>query len=131
MYHSFHPKMSSINTAQISFRTLIMTESKLDSNVVNTNFSRAAVSYDDACALQNKVLQRLLKLLEKSAIGANPHRLLDLGCGTGSAIGKLARRYPEAQIIGADRSWDMIQKAREHTIKKSNTNLIVADTFGL
>ena len=41
-----------------------------------------------------------------------PHRILDLGTGTGSAALVLARRFPEAEIVGVDLSPRMIGEAR-------------------
>jgi ubiquinone/menaquinone biosynthesis C-methylase UbiE len=39
--------------------------------------------------------------------------LLDLGCGTGLMLARLARRYPEARLLGSDLSEDMLAIARE------------------
>ena len=42
-------------------------------------------------------------------------RLLDLGTGTGAAAFSLARRFPQAQVIGADLSQEMLAEARRKT----------------
>ena len=42
-----------------------------------------------------------------------PKRVLDLGTGTGRAAFILARRYPEAEVVGADLAAEMLAEARE------------------
>ena len=44
-----------------------------------------------------------------------PTRVLDLGTGTGRAAFLLARRYPEADVVGADLAADMLAEARRLT----------------
>jgi len=44
-----------------------------------------------------------------------PARVLDLGTGTGRAAFALARRFPEAQVVGADLSDGMLEIARRDT----------------
>jgi SAM-dependent methyltransferase len=44
--------------------------------------------------------------------GSAPHRILDLGTGTGVAARFLATRFPEAEVVGIDLSPRMIEEAR-------------------
>jgi SAM-dependent methyltransferase len=44
-----------------------------------------------------------------------PRRALDLGTGTGFGAFVLARRFPEAQVVGADLSERMLEQARKNT----------------
>jgi len=43
---------------------------------------------------------------------APPRLILDLGCGLGQTARSLARRYPEAQVVGLDASPDALEVAR-------------------
>ena len=43
-----------------------------------------------------------------------PRRALDLGTGTGGAAFRLARRFPEAEVVGADIAERMIEQARRN-----------------
>ena len=49
------------------------------------------------------------------SIEAAPSRVLDLGTGTGRAAFLLARRYPEAEVVGVDISPAMLAEARKLT----------------
>ena len=40
-----------------------------------------------------------------------PHRVVDLGCGAGNLTVLLARRWPQAQVLGVDSSAEMIAAA--------------------
>jgi S-adenosylmethionine-diacylgycerolhomoserine-N-methlytransferase len=40
-------------------------------------------------------------------------RVLEVGCGTGHNLQRLARRYPQAQLHGIDVSGDMLRKAKK------------------
>ena len=49
------------------------------------------------------------------SIPSPPARILDLGTGTGLAAFLLARRFPEAEVLGVDVADRMVAVAREHT----------------
>jgi len=50
-----------------------------------------------------------------AAVPAAPRRALDLGTGTGDGAFALARRFPEAEVVGADLAPAMIDEARRKT----------------
>lgn len=43
----------------------------------------------------------------------NPKRIIDIGCGPGNSTRALKNKYPKAEIIGADFSPNMIEKAKK------------------
>jgi trans-aconitate 2-methyltransferase len=43
-----------------------------------------------------------------------PRRVVDLGCGPGDLTASLARRWPNAQVVGIDSSAAMLAVARQH-----------------
>lgn len=49
------------------------------------------------------------------SIDTPPKRALDLGTGTGRAAFILARRYPNAEVVGADLAAEMLAEARDRT----------------
>jgi malonyl-CoA O-methyltransferase len=48
-------------------------------------------------------------------IKAPPRRVLDLGTGTGDAAFTIARRWPEAGVVGVDLAEGMVEEARRKT----------------
>ncbi|MDQ2910301.1 MAG: class I SAM-dependent methyltransferase, partial [Actinomycetota bacterium] len=53
--------------------------------------------------------------LALEGVEGSPRRALDLGTGTGAAAFAVARRFPEAQVTGADLSAEMLVEARRKT----------------
>jgi tRNA (cmo5U34)-methyltransferase len=51
------------------------------------------------------------------AIPFEPHRVLELGVGTGETTRRLLERYPDADVTGLDSQPEMVFKAREHGIE--------------
>jgi SAM-dependent methyltransferase len=45
----------------------------------------------------------------------SPRRALDLGTGTGEGAFAIARRFPQAQVVGVDLAQAMVEKARSKT----------------
>jgi trans-aconitate 2-methyltransferase len=46
----------------------------------------------------------------------SPATVVDLGCGEGSLTALLARRWPEARVIGVDSSPEMLAAAEQHAV---------------
>ena len=88
----------------------------LDKKSVRAAFARAAARYDAAAVLQREIADRLLARLDYMRIA--PQRILDLGCGTGYAIGLLHKRYPTAHLVGLDIALAMTATARTHTLPR-------------
>ena len=87
-----------------------------DAKQVRRAFSRSAASYDAAAQLQHAVEARLLEsldYLDDPALQREPpHRVLDLGCGTGRASIAMQKRWPKAQIVSLDLALPMLRQAR-------------------
>ena len=47
-----------------------------------------------------------------SSLGGPPRSVLDIGCGPGNSTAALRRAFPEAELLGVDRSPDMLARAR-------------------
>jgi trans-aconitate 2-methyltransferase len=56
-----------------------------------------------------------------------PRRVVDLGCGPGSLTAVLARRWPDAEVIGVDSSERMLDTARAMTDLPANLFFELAD----
>lgn len=83
----------------------------VDPRVVRRAFGRAAATYDGAAVLQREVGARMASRLDY--VKVTPTRVLDVGCGTGEAVGELSVRYAEARVIAVDAALPMLQAARE------------------
>ena len=70
----------------------------LDTRAVRAHFGRAAATYDAAAVLQKEVGARMMERLD--VVRLAPARVLDLGCGTGDALGELARALPAGAARG-------------------------------
>ncbi len=51
-------------------------------------------------------------LAERVATLRTPENILEIGCGTGRNLARLARRFPQARLTGLDLSADMLARAR-------------------
>lgn len=83
-----------------------------DRDHVRRAFGRAAAGYAEHAVLQHEVEQRLLERLDY--VTTPPQRVLDLGCGPGSATAALRRRWKKAEVIAMDLALPMLRQARRH-----------------
>lgn len=84
-----------------------------------------AAGYDRCAALEQEVGVRLL---ERTAFKRlEPTRILDLGCGTGTATALLKKSFRKAQVIGLDLSVSMLSQARQKSSLTRPLKLLCAD----
>jgi SAM-dependent methyltransferase len=73
-------------------------------------WERNAAGWDDRSDAElSKRVEPLLAACER--LDAEPRRILELGTGTGAGALALARRYPEAEIVGVDLAAAMVEAA--------------------
>lgn len=89
-----------------------MSDFHFQSAHVRRSFDRAAASYDQAAALQRRVADRLLSVVD-GVVESDPKRILDAGCGTGYGAVLLAQRFPRAALSGFDLAPGMLHAARQ------------------
>lgn len=94
----------------------------LNKRQVQQRFNRAAKTYAEHAIAYQEVAQRLLSKLE--FIKINPERVLDLGCGSGSLLLELSVLYPQAQIIGVDLSYEMLQEAKQKNLVQADATFL-------
>jgi malonyl-CoA O-methyltransferase len=86
-----------------------LSASAIDRGAARRAFSRAAASYADAAVLAREVETRMRERLQYMKL--EPARILDAGCGEGHGAQRLAERYPNAQVVGLDFAYPMLQAA--------------------
>lgn len=92
----------------------------LDETKIPFRFNKAAKTYDQAAVLQQLVGEALLERLQ--GIRCQPENILDLGCGTGYIEPYLKKAYPNAQIVGLDKSERMLRGAQhKEKVKEFST----------
>lgn len=79
---------------------------------VQQAFHRGAIDYDQHTPVQQRVIERLLGVLQEQP-RQSPLQLLDIGCGTGRLLDLLAQELPQTQLTGLDLAPNMLQQARE------------------
>ena len=90
-------------------------------------FDRLARGWDERVGAETP--ERLAPLEAALAhVAREPKRVLDIGTGTGTAAFHMARRYPQADVLGIDLSEKMVDRAREKSAGRDDrTRFEVAD----
>jgi len=80
-------------------------------------------------SLESDILPLVPGLTDRLARGI---RVLDLGCGRGRIIIRLAELFPESQFVGIDLSDEAIRAARDEVLERRLTNVefVAADLSG-
>ncbi len=83
--------------------------SDIDTPRLRRAFGRAAAGYAAVAALQREVATRLLEQLD--AFGErDPARVIDLGCGPGTAAQTIHGKWPKAQVLAVDFALSMLRR---------------------
>lgn len=90
-------------------RTAADADFTLDHALLRRRFGRAAASSDGTDVLAREVARRMDERLDYIRIA--PQRILDLGCGTGADLPRLAERFPAATLLAADFAPQMLARA--------------------
>jgi malonyl-CoA O-methyltransferase len=77
---------------------------------VRRAFDRAASTYARAAVVPHEIERRMAEKLDYLRLA--PSRVLDAGCGVGTARELLRARYPRAELVAVDLSLAMLQRAR-------------------
>lgn len=107
---------------------------KVSKKAVQASFANAAASYDEAAAVQNEILERLLERLE--ILQGNQAPVLDLGSGTGLATRKLASKFGQSEYVALDLAEKMLAYAwnkwgQHHSVCADAESLpFINDVFG-
>lgn len=72
-----------------------------DKSLVKRRFSRASSTYDSNAVIQQQIARRLIDLCGHPDCGDG--RILEIGCGTGTATRLIRERYPSASLS----LWDL------------------------
>lgn len=100
-----------------------------DPQHVRKRFDAAAGQFDSADFVHEVTRNGLLARLEPVTIDAK--LAIDLGCGTGSALIDLGRRFRGAKILGVDLSAGMLRQSARRGRWWSRPALIQADAMAL
>ncbi len=83
----------------------------IDKRLARRAFEKAASTYDEAAVLQNEIGDRLMERLDY--IRLQPHRILDLGAGTGRFTRALMKRYRKASVVALDIAQPMLHCVKQ------------------
>ncbi len=87
------------------------------------NYAEALLGRGKVKKVYRPLVERALLELSREGFCSKPRRILDLGTGPGFLAIELAKRFPQAQVVGVDLSPDMLDYARSQRGSKSLTNL--------
>lgn len=76
-----------------------------------TEMTLSPINYANASVLAREVEKQLVERLNWVAL--KPKTILDIGCGLGTAMPFLQKRYPEASLLGVDHNQTMLDYAKK------------------
>ena len=99
----------------------------VDKRQARAAFSRAALRNGGRAMIADRIAEGLASRLD--GVDVSPRLILDAGCGAGAAFADLRRRFPQAEIVGADFSAEMLSRARGEL--GAGMRLLLADAEAL
>lgn len=87
---------------------------------VAKSFSSAASTYDKWAKPQEKISNKILDMIPKNI---DPKKILDIGCGTGALIKRLAIIYKKTEITGIDIASGMIEQSKKNCFSLQNDKI--------
>lgn len=81
-----------------------------DASTIARRFDAAAGSYDSAADLQTQVAEGLVQWIAPRI--AQPHNLIDIGCGTGLVTGQALQRWPSLSVTAFDAAPAMLAQVK-------------------
>ncbi len=80
-------------------------------------FDRIARRYDTSLARWyfEPIYRKLLEIIKKEVRMSDGARVLDVACGTGEIVVRLAKKYPASSIVGMDIAPKMLEEAKKKT----------------
>lgn len=100
----------------------------LDHALLRRRFARAAATSDGADVLAREIARRMDERLDY--IRLEPERILDLGCGTGPDLPRLAQRFPQATVLAADFAAPMLARAGARVRAEAGQGGLLRRLFG-
>jgi len=102
----------------------LTSDHSLNTRDIRRRFDRAARGFDNADFVHGVTRDGLFARLEPVVIDARV--VVDLGCATGSATARLAKRFRGAKIIAVDLSQQMLERCRAKQGWFSKTSVVQA-----
>ncbi|SFS30907.1 malonyl-ACP O-methyltransferase BioC [Marininema halotolerans] len=96
-----------------------------EKELIARQFNRYADEYDQVAVVQQRMAHRILETLDEQ--GAEPERILEIGCGTGYLTQLLGERFPNAKYTVIDIAENMIKLARKRVNEGLTIQFVVGD----
>ncbi len=90
----------------------------------STEFASLTLKVDRRALIPRPETEFLIELIGEK-LGEAPKRILNLGVGSGAIALALAKKYPEARVLGVDRSREALTLAQENAVGLDLANRIV------
>lgn len=103
-----------------------MNNLRINKQRLRADFSKAALSYDEAAIAQHTICDRTLERLE--ILKVNPKTILDIGTGTGRSIIGLRNAFPGSSIVANDIALPMLEVCINSGSLDENCSLVCNDT---